>query len=139
MHAAGSRVRPLVRGLVLLLAMLGATAAQALTIGDIKLHSKIGEPLRATVALGNVGDLSGDQLLVGRASEDVYRAYGVDRASYNSPLRFELVVDAKGNASVNVTTPAPVNEPFVDMVMEVRWPAGRSVRQFTLLLDLPQH
>ena len=139
MRAAGSRPTGLVRGLALLLALLAAGAAQALTIGDIKLQSRLGEPLRAVVPLGNLGSLSGDDLLVGRASEDAYRAYGVDRAAYNNPLRYELMVDAKGNASVAVTTEQSISEPFVDMVLEVRWPEGRALRQFTLLLDLPGH
>jgi pilus assembly protein FimV len=141
MHAAGppTLARRVARGLVVLVALLGAMAAQALSIGDIQLKSRLGEPLRAVVPLGNMGSLTGDDLIVSRANEDVYRAYGIDRASYNSPLRFEILVDARGNASVAVTTSQPVSEPFVDMVMEVRWPTGRAVRQFTLLLDLPAH
>ena len=42
-----------------------------------------------------------------------------------------------GNASVEVRSEQPVSEPFVDLVVEVRWPTGRLVRQYTLLLDLP--
>jgi pilus assembly protein FimV len=129
--------RRLLRGCALLFALAAASTAQALTIGDISLQSRLGEPLRAVVPLGNVGTLSEDQIRVGRAAEDVYRSYGVERAHYNSPLRFVLSVDAKGFASVAVSTEQPLSEPFIDMVMEVRWPDGRAVKQFTLLLDLP--
>jgi pilus assembly protein FimV len=129
--------RRLARGLVLLGALLAATTASALSVGDIELQSRVGEPLRAVVPLGNLGSLSQDDILAGRAPEETYRTYGVDRAFYTSPLRFEVRVDAKGNASVLVTTEQPVSEPFIDLVMEVRWPAGRAVKQFTLLLDIP--
>jgi pilus assembly protein FimV len=141
MAAAGfpALARRLARGVALLATLLAANVASALSIGEIELRSRVGEPLRAVVPLGNLGSLSQNDILVGRAAEDVYRAYGVDRASYNSPLRFELLVDAKGNASVSVSTEQPVAEPFVDMVLEVRWPTGRAVKQFTLLLDLPAH
>lgn len=141
MAAAGfpAHARRLASGITLFLALFAANVASALSIGEIELRSRVGEPLRAVVPLGNLGSLSQNDILVGRAAEDVYRAYGVDRASYNSPLRFELLVDAKGNASVSVSTEQPVAEPFVDMVLEVRWPTGRAIKQFTLLLDLPAH
>jgi pilus assembly protein FimV len=129
--------RRLLRGFTLSLALLAAGTAHALSIGEIALKSRLGEPLRAVVPLGNIGTLSQEQILVGRAGEDVYRTYGVDRASFTSPLRFALNVDDKGFATVSVSTEQPLGEPFIDMVMEVRWPTGRAVRQFTLLLDPP--
>lgn len=133
-HAAR---RGVLRSVILATALLAAAAAQALSIGEIDLQSRLGEPLRAIVPLGNLGSLAENQILVGRASEDVYRTYGIDRASYDRPLQFELMVDAKGDATVAVTTRQPVSEPFVDMVLEVRWPSGRAVKEFTLLLDPP--
>ena len=130
-------VRHLARIAAFGFALLLAGAANALSIGDIQLHSRIGEPLRAVVPLGKLGSLAESDILVGRASEEVYRKYGVDHASFNSPLRFSLQVDAKGNGSVAISTEQVVDEPYVDMVMEVRWPTGHAVKQFTLLLDLP--
>ena len=130
-------IRRLLRGFALMIALVGTAAAHALSIGEISLQSRLGEPLRAVVPLGNIGTLSEDQILVGRASEELHRNYGVDRAQYNSPLRFVLSVDARGMASVMISTAQPLSEPFIDMVMEVRWPDGRAVKQFTLLLDLP--
>ena len=134
-----ARARQALRGLAVAAIVLATSTAHALSIGEVDLRSRVGEPLNAVVPLGNLGSLSQNDIIVGRAGEDVYRAYGVDRASYSSPLRFELLVDARGNASVRVSTEQPVAEPFVDVVMEVRWPSGRAVKQFTLLLDLPQH
>ncbi|HMV71478.1 MAG TPA: hypothetical protein PKC08_04810, partial [Pseudomonadales bacterium] len=52
-------------------------------------------------------------------------------------LQFQLEVDRNDRASIEVRTAQPVSEPYVDMVVQVRWPSGRLVRAYTLLLDLP--
>jgi pilus assembly protein FimV len=132
-----AQVLRLSRGLLLLASLVAASAASALSIGELELRSRIGEPLRAVVPLGNLGSLAQGDIIVGRASDEAYRAYGVDRSTFSGAIRFELQVDPKGNASVSVSTEKPVSEPFVDMVLEVRWPTGRAVKQFTVLLDLP--
>ena len=74
---------------------------------------------------------------IGSAPEADYARLGIDPAALTTPLRFELLVDRRGNASVEVRSEQPVSEPFVDLVVEVRWPTGRLVREYTLLLDLP--
>ncbi len=127
------------RLLLFVVALCAATMAQALSIGDINLKSKIGEPLRASVALGHLGSLSQNELIVGRAPESDYRDLGVEQTMSSAAIRYELVVDAKGYATVELRTEQAMNEPLVDLVMEVRWPSGRAIRHFTLLLDLPPH
>ncbi|WP_346285908.1 FimV/HubP family polar landmark protein [Zoogloea sp.] len=42
-----------------------------------------------------------------------------------------------GGAVVRVTSERPVNEPFVDMLVELNWAAGRLIREYTFLLDPP--
>ena len=125
------------RALMLLAALLAAGTAQALSLGNASLQSRVGEPLRVSIPLGNLGELTQQEIIVGRAPEADYARLGIDRAALSTPLRFELLVDRSGNASVEVRSEQPVSEPFVDIVVEVRWPTGRLVRQYTLLLDLP--
>jgi pilus assembly protein FimV len=129
--------RPVLRRLVFLAFALGANAAMALSVGEIVVRSRLGEPLRASVPLGRLGSLSESEVQVSRASEEVHNSYGIDHATYASPLAFKLQVDGNGVASVLVSSEQPVGEPYLDFVLEVRWPAGRSVKRFTLLLDPP--
>jgi pilus assembly protein FimV len=125
------------RALVLMTALLAAGAAQALSLGNASLQSRVGEPLRVSIPLGSLGAVTQNEIIVGRAPEADYARLGIDPAALTTPLRFELLVDRRGNASVEVRSEQPVSEPFVDLVVEVRWPTGRLVRQYTLLLDLP--
>ena len=125
------------RALMLVAALLAAGTAQALSLGNASLQSRVGEPLRVSIPLGNLGAVTQSEIIVGRAPEADYARLGIDRAALSTPLRFELLVDRSGNASVEVRSEQPVSEPFVDIVVEVRWPTGRLVREYTLLLDLP--
>ena len=127
--------RPVLRRLVFLALALGANAAMALSVGEIEVRSHLGEPLRASVPLGRLGSLSESEVQVSRANDDVHRSYGIDLAAYTSLLRFALQVDRKGVASVTVSSDQPVTEPYLDFVLEVHWPQGRSVKRFTVLLD----
>ena len=127
--------RSVLRALAALVFLLGAGSALALSVGEIELLSRLGEPLEATVPLGRLGALTQSDVQVARASEDVYRSYGIDLNGPISALKFSLQVDSKGVASVRVSSDQPVSEPYLYFVLDVRWPTGRSVKRFTLLLD----
>ena len=45
--------------------------------------------------------------------------------------------DPNGDAYLKVTSPVTVNEPYLDLLVEVNWSAGRVVRDYTFLLDPP--
>jgi pilus assembly protein FimV len=123
--------------LVLPVLLLGSPWLRALGLGDIELQSSLGSPLLATIALGSTGSVGQSEILAGSASEAVYRDYGVDKAAYTGSLRYTITVDAKGNAVVHVSSTQPITEPMIDMVVELKWPTGRSVKHYTVLLDPP--
>ena len=130
-------VPALLRCSALLALVLTSPSLRALGLGDIELKSSLGSPLRATIFLGGAGSLSQSQIRAGSASDAVYRDYGVDKASYTGSLHYAIDVDAKGNAVVHVSSAQPITEPMIDMVVELKWPSGRSVKHYTLLLDPP--
>lgn len=62
----------------------------------------------------------------------------MDFASVLLDLRFAVEKRPGGNAVVKVTSSRPINEPFLDFLVELNWPAGRLVREYTFLLDPPE-
>ena len=42
-----------------------------------------------------------------------------------------------GEGVVHLSTRKPVKEPYLDFVVELRWPSGRVLRNYTVLFDLP--
>jgi pilus assembly protein FimV len=130
----------MVRKLIALLVFvggLGSQQANALGLGQIELTSALNEPLAASIPLRNVGDLSDGQLLVGLASKEDFERAGVDRPFFLSELKFTVNLDGAGNGVIAVSSKKPIKEPYIDFVLEVRWPTGRVIREYTALLDLP--
>jgi len=120
-----------------LVGLLYSGLASALGLGEITLKSQFNQPLNAEIRLLKVRDLSEEEILVALASRDDFNRAGVDRVFFLTSLNFEVVLDNPSNPFIRVTTKKPVTEPYLDFLVDVQWPSGRLLREYTLLLDLP--
>ena len=111
--------------------------ANALGLGEIKLNSHLSEPLNAEIELVQVRELTEAEILPGLASQDEFDAAGLERFHHLTDMKFEVVVNSSGRSYIKVKTRKPIREPFVNFLVEVHWPAGRLLREYTLLLDPP--
>ncbi len=109
----------------------------ALGLGDMKLYSAVNEPLRAEIKLLKVGDLNTSQVLIKLASLQDFERANVERDFFLTGMRYEVELDGRGGGVVKVSTEEPVREPYLNFLLEAKWPSGRLVREYTLLLDLP--
>jgi pilus assembly protein FimV len=111
--------------------------AAALGLGELTLKSYLNEPLSAEVQLLEIGELDPTQIRVRLASREDFTRAGVERAYFLTSLKFEVVGDGPGGARLVITSPDPVREPYLDFLVEARWPTGRLLREYTVLLDPP--
>lgn len=129
------------RKLVCAIALAGALQAglaHAVGLGQIELRSALNQPLDADITLINVGDLDGSQIFVKLASPEDFDRAGVDRDYFLTSIRFDASIDRRsGQGKVRLRTREAVREPFLNFVIEARWPNGRVLREYTILLDLP--
>ncbi|WP_442858683.1 FimV/HubP family polar landmark protein [Azospira sp. I09] len=111
-------------------------AADAAGLGKITVYSGLGQPLRAEVEVSATkAELS--NMTARLASQDAFAQAGIEYASTLLGIRFSL--DQKGGQPViRVSSDKPINDPFVDMLLELSWPSGRLVREYTFLLDPPE-
>lgn len=112
-----------------------AGQASALGVGDITLHSALNQPLDADIELLDVGDLGADEIEVRLAGADVFAAAGVERLQFLNELRFSPVLQGRGGNRIHLSSSRPVQEPYLNFLVEVARPNGRIVREFTVLLD----
>ncbi|GMG87462.1 FimV/HubP family polar landmark protein [Biformimicrobium ophioploci] len=119
-----------------LVSALGTNAAFSLGLGEIKLKSALNEPLDAEIQLLQTRGLGGSEIRVRLAGIDDFERAGVDRAYFLSSLKFDVVM-VDGEPVVRVTSRGPVREPYLNFLVETRWPSGRLLREYTLLMDLP--
>lgn len=120
--------------LFLLFSAFGQTA-WALGLAKPKLHSEVGQPLHASIAL--VGEaIDPEQLLISLASKEDYQRLGIEQTFSHYDLRFSL--SESSPPSVIITSEKPVNEPFLHFAITVKNPQGSLVKAVTLLLPAPK-
>ena len=116
---------------------LGAQDAAALALGRLSVQSGLGEPLRAEIDIPEINAAEADSLRATLASPEAYRASGLEYHPALNGVRMSLQKRPDGRSYLRVTSDRPVNDPFLDLVLEANWASGRTVRDYTLLLDPP--
>ncbi len=124
-------------GVVFAVSTLHASVVSALGLGEIELQSGLNQPLQAEIVLSNLGDLNQQQIAVKLAGKDDFARAGVERIYFLNDLTFTVQFDGSGNGVIKVSSKNLVREPYLDFVLEARWPEGRLLREYTLLVDLP--
>ena len=122
-------------GVIAGLAISGA--ACALGMGNINVSTALGEPLQAQISLLSVSKADKGNLTARLAAPDVFKGAGVEYPSALPNLKFQIESNASGDAYIKVTSEQPVNDPFVDVLIELSWPSGKLLREYTFLLDPP--
>ncbi|MBI2296251.1 MAG: FimV family protein [Betaproteobacteria bacterium] len=123
--------------LVALLFALAPCVANAAGLGRLTVLSALGQPLNAEVELVSVSKEELSSLSARLALPDAYRQANLQ---YNAALpgaRLSIEKRADGQPYLKITSSRPVNEPFIDLLIELTWSSGRLVREYTALLDPP--
>ncbi|MBS98551.1 MAG: hypothetical protein CMI01_07725 [Oceanospirillaceae bacterium] len=130
----------MLRKLALSLAVAGAisaTQAHALGLGEIRVNSALNEPLDAEIRLLQVRDLSPLQIQPRMADIDEFSLAGISKSRFLTDVKFDVQVQPDGTGTIQLRSSTPIKEPFLNFLVEVNWPSGRLVREYTLLLDPP--
>jgi pilus assembly protein FimV len=124
-------------GVAIALLMGAALAAQAAGLGKLTVNSALGQILNAEIDLVSLQPGEVDSLTARVASPEAFRDARIEYSSSLRLLRFSVEKRTNGAPYLKVTSVAPINEPFVDVLIEVTWPAGRVQREYPILLDPP--
>jgi pilus assembly protein FimV len=127
-----------VRKLVLAIAAASALSsgmAHALGLGELTLKSTLNQPLVAEIELLDVKDLTAAEVVPSLASPEDFAKAGVDRQAFLNDLTFTPVLNASGKSILRITSSKPLSEPMVKFLVQVMWPNGRLLRDYSVLLD----
>jgi pilus assembly protein FimV len=124
--------------LVLIVALGLPLLAHAAGLGRLSVQSFLGQPLRAEIEV--VSLLPGEEasLEARLATANAFAQAGIEFSPALAGVRFEIV-KVGGRPVLRVTTRQPVNDPFLDILIELRWATGLLVREYTILLDPPDY
>lgn len=117
--------------------LFAAPSVTALGLGEITLNSSLNEPLDAEIVVLSSEGLESGQMLVSLASPEAFERAGVERDFFLTQMQFSVVRGMADQHIIRIVTPQPVVEPYLNFLVQLQWPAGRVMREYTLLLDLP--
>ena len=107
-----------------------------LGLGEIEVNSALNQKLKADIELISATPEDAENIIVKLASRKEFTRAGLDRPYLLNDLRFKAVL-ADGVPIISVSSGSPVREPFLNFLVEVDWPNGHMVREYTVLLDPP--
>lgn len=115
--------------------MAVVTNAGALVLGDIQVSSTLGQPLNARIAFVDLGDTDALKLKISLASMDEYQRFGLQYPEA-AKINFQVVNEQGALLPfIRVSSPHPMEEPFVNLLLEVVSPSGKLIKAYTFLLD----
>jgi pilus assembly protein FimV len=114
--------------------LLTPALASGAGLGRLALQSALGQPLKAEIEVVALRRGETESLSARIASPDAFRQAGVDYGAAISSMRAS-VQRRDGGYVVLLSSAEPINEPFIDVLVELNWGTGRLVRQYTFLLD----
>ena len=115
-----------------------APVAHAAGLGRLTVLSPLGQPLLAEIEIVSLQPGEEEGLSARLAAPEAFEQAGIDINPALNSLRINLERRDK-RPFLRVTTLQPVNEPFLDMLIELSWSSGRLVREYTFLLDPPEY
>lgn len=114
-----------------------AVSAHAAGLGTMTSSSKLGEPLNAEIELLAVTPAELNSIQAVLASEQVYQDQMLEKPASYPFIKIEVANNSKGQPILKLSSSQPITEAFLDMLIQVDWPTGRLVKEYTLLLDPP--
>lgn len=113
-----------------------STGSWGLGLGRLSVQSALGETLKAEIDVTSLSAEEAGTLKVRIAPPESYRATGVEYSSVLTSTQVQ-VTRRDGRTFLRVSSERAVQEPFVDVILELSWASGRLVREYTLLFDPP--
>jgi len=128
-----SRMKRVPLAILLFLASLSAEAAG---LGRLTVLSGLGEPFSAEIEVfGAADEISSLSARIAPQSE--YAAQGYERSAVLDTVRINVGKRADGSAVLKLNSAQPIEDPFMELLVQMDWQNGRLSREYNALLDPP--
>jgi pilus assembly protein FimV len=120
-----------------LLLIAVSSSAFALGLGEIDMQSALNQPFQASIALTSAGGVDLSKVKVSIASAEAHQRAGLSRPRILANFKFKVEQNSRGQAVILVSSTETIHEPFIEFMLELTWPNGHLMRQYTVLVDPP--
>ena len=115
--------------------LLAALVADAAGLGAIAVQSSLGQPLVAQVEITTLQAGEFDEIKARIASRDTYENAKLAYVPVYRLITITAERRADGSPILRLSSNAPVNEPVIDLLVELTWNSGKIVQKYSILLD----
>ena len=126
-------------GALVLAFLLLPSLAVAAGLGKLTVFSGLGQPLRAEIELLSLQKGEADNLRVRLPPAEAFGKANIEYSGALLSVKFSIEQRGEGRYVVVLSSAQPMNEPFLDLLVELDWTTGRLVREYTFLLDPPEY
>ena len=120
---------------VLTIGILFALVSEAIQLGKITVNSKQAQPFSAQIEaiVTKADDLT--ELVPAIASKENFEAQGIERLPIHADIQTTFVKNADGKVFLKLNSAKAVQDPFLDLLIEIQSAKGKTYREYTVLLD----
>lgn len=121
--------------LFVIILMLPWAALHAAGLGKLTLNSALGQPLSAEIDIVTASNDEISSLKASIASREAFTQAGVNYEPSFSTYKISIESRTNGTPYIKLTSPQAVNDPFLNILLELNWASGRLLREYAVLLD----
>ena len=114
--------------------LLLSHSSWALGLGEITVTSKLGENFNASISVTDTAGLDMEQMKASNATIDIYKQLNVDNSFIYQSFKLNLS-NVDGKPVLNITTTDSIREPYLNFIIQMKWPAGQINKEFKVLID----
>ena len=119
--------------------LLLPSLALAAGLGKLTVFSGLGQPLKAEIELLALQKGEAENISVRLPPVEAFRKANIEYGGALLSVKFGVQQRGEDHYVVVLSSAQPINEPFLDMLVELDWTTGRLVREYTFLLDPPEY
>jgi pilus assembly protein FimV len=129
-------IKALLRPAMLLTLLTLPLQGFALGLGDLTVSTNLNDPLEARIELDGMGNIALNEILVTIPSDEEFSRYGMEKTYALRDLRLKpATVD--GEPAILIRTEGGMREPYLNFLVQIEWPGGKLIREYTILLSPP--
>ena len=123
------------RACLLVLVLMSPWSGFAAGLGRLTINSALGQPLQAEIDLVAVNNEEISSLAAQLGSHEAFQQAGIDYKPFFTAFDISIEPRSNGDPFIKITSPNAINEPFLNVLIELSWASGRLMREYTVLLD----
>lgn len=114
--------------------LLVTSQIHALNLSRPDVLSKIGEPIRAEILISDISPAEAKDLRANLADPTAFQTARVAINPAINNAEFKLFTKSETSQVLQITGKLPVKEPYLEVLIDLRWASGRMVRNISMLI-----